>query len=238
MEIYFTMKESTLIYSIFLLLLTSCRIKASYFEPTGIIDRTIELSGKNVWISLNEKEKVDGYTKIDNWIYGGEIACNIEPLKNIDVKTFQVLPGTEYAKDKNNVYFPLETICIDYKDCGVCYFDQIIIEGANPKTFRYLGKEYATDDNLVFFRGVRLNGADGKTFKVIEGPEYFYFATDKNQVYKHNQVFSKADPSTFYYNKNDPRNKTSKSGEKLIIGDKNSEWEFIPPDQIRELVRQ
>jgi hypothetical protein len=229
------MKRLTHIFALFLLTLISCSGQSKYFEAKGIIDKTKELADKSIWTSLNDKERIDGYTRIGNSIFGGEIACNVKPLKNIDIKSFKVLAGTQYAKDTNHVYYPLEVPCIDYTDCGVCYYSKIIIESANPASFQYLGKDYATDSKLVFFRGELLSGADGATFKVIEGPQYFYFATDKHHVYKHDKIFNDADPVTFYYDKNDPRNKVSEYDNKFIIGDKSNEWEYIPPYQIKKV---
>ncbi|MBC8757247.1 DKNYY domain-containing protein [Kordia sp. YSTF-M3] len=155
---------------IFFLCITSC--KNEYYTPEGIIDKTEELiQKKQQWTSLNDKERVDGYTRIGDAIFGGEIACNVKPLKGIDVQTFKVFAGTSYAKDKNHVYYPLRQLCIDYTDCGVCYYSDIIITSANVENFRYLGKEYATDGKNVYFRGELLKNADGATFKVIDGPE-------------------------------------------------------------------
>src|SRR5690554_7685528 len=51
--------------------------------------------------------------------------------------------------------YPLEQPCIDYVDCGVCYYGKIIMESANPERFKYLEKEYATDGKNVYFRGDR-----------------------------------------------------------------------------------
>ena len=229
----FKMKILTHIFALFLLTLTSCSGQTNYFEPKGVIDKTKKLADKNVWTSLNDKERIDGYTKIGDSIFGGEIACNIKPLKDIDVKTFKVLAGTKYAKDKNYVYYPIEIICKDYKDCGVCYYSKIVLQNANSATFQYLGKDYATDGKLVFFRGKLLPDADGATFKIIEGPEYFYFATDKNSVYKHDKIFVDGDPATFNFVKNDPRNKLLEF--RYIIGDKNNKWEYIPPDKIMKI---
>jgi hypothetical protein len=184
---------------------------------------------------LNNKERIDGYTRIGDSIFGGEIACNVKPLKHIDVKTFKVLTGTKFAKDTNHVYYPIEEHCIDYTDCGVCYYTKIVVENANPSTFRYLGKEYATDNVNVYFRGKLLKGADGASFKVIDGPEFFFFATDKQYVYRHDQIFTEADPATFHLAKDDPRNDFSQYSSKYIIADKNKAWEYTPPTQIKEI---
>ena len=232
------MKHLIIIFT-FSFFFTSCLGQNHYFEPTGIIDKT-EIYAKDIpnWTSLKDKESVDGYTRIGDSIFGGEIACNIEPLKGIDIETFKVLAGTSYAKDKNNVYYPISIGCVDYEDCGVCYFSEIKLVNANPKRFEYLGKEYASDGKNVYFRGELLIEADGETFKVINGPEFFFFATDKNHVYKHNKTFEIADSKTFYYDKIDKRNIVQEYEHKFIIGDKNKEWEFIPPNTIKEIKKE
>jgi len=236
-SIPFKMKRQICLFALFSLFLAGCSGQKNYFEPKGIVDKTKELSGKNVWTPLNDKERIDGYTRIGDSIFGGEIACNIKPLKNVDTRTFKVLPGTNFAKDTNHVYYPVEIICVDYSDCGVCYYSNIMLDSANPLSFRYLGKDYATDGKLVFFRGRLLQGADGATFKVIDGPAYFYFATDKNHVYRHDNIFTEADPATFYYDKKDKRNIESEYGGRYIIGDRSNEWEYIPPGQIKKIER-
>jgi len=215
--------------------LAGCFGQAKYFQPSGIIDKTTELTSKNSWVSLENKVSIDGYMRIGDSIFGGEIACNIKPLENIDAKTFCVWPGSKYAKDKNHVYYPRQITCADGTDCGVCYYAETIVDSASPATFKYLGKDYATDGISVYFRGELLPGADGHTLKVIEGPKYFYFATDKYHVYKHDAIFPYADPATFSYKKTDPRNKVSDFENRYIIGDKDSLWEYTPPDQIKAL---
>jgi hypothetical protein len=224
---------------IFSLFFTNCSAQKKYFEPKVIIDKTEEykLNGES-WISLHDKERVDGYTRIGDSIFGGEIACNVKPLSGIDIKSFKVLPGTQYAKDTNHVYYPLEILCIDYSDCGVCYYGKVIVEKANPSKFRYLGKDYAIDGYNVFFRGELIPNADGQTFKLIEGPEFFYFAIDKNNVYRHNVTFQDADPQTFYYDKLDKRNINTEIEHKYIIGDKDNEWEFVPPNTIKKISKK
>jgi hypothetical protein len=84
----------------------------------------------------------------------------------------------------------------------------------------------------VFFRGHLLGGADGVTFRVINGPEYFYFGADRSNVYKHDQPIADIDPASFYYDSTDSRNKESVYTNKYIIDDKRSEWEYTPPNQI------
>jgi hypothetical protein len=233
------MIKQTYIVLILSLFFVNCNGQNKYFEPSGIVDKTEQYnSDSRQWKSLNDKERVDGYTRIGDSIFGGEIACNIEPLKELDLESFKVLAGTKYAKDKKHVYYPIEVSCVDYADCGVCYYAKIIVENANPSTFKYLGKEYATDGKNVYFRAELIKRADGKTFKIIDGPEFFYFATDKNNVYKHNSVFKNADPSTFYFDKDDKRTINKEYEHKYIIGDKDNEWMYIPPDSIKKVKKK
>ena len=221
------MKQLFIIF-IFFLCVTSC--KNEYYKPEGVIDRTEEfIQKKQGWTLLKNKERVDEYTRIGDSIFGGEIACNVKPLKNVDAKTFKVFAGTKYAKDKNHVYYPLVIACIDFTDCGVCYYSKVIIELATPEDFKYLGKGYAVSGKNVYFRGELIKNADGETFKIIDAPVFFYFATDKNAVYKHDELFKDADAKTFYIGKVD---------HKYILGDKNKQWEFIPPSTINEIKEQ
>jgi hypothetical protein len=229
----------TIVY-IFIIALSilGCSSQNRYFTPEGIIDKTEEYVEDNKgWILLEDKVSVDGYTRIGDSIFGGEIACNIRPLKKIDIKTFEVLPGTKYARDINHVYYPLAIPCIDYSDCGVCFYGKIIINEANPETFKYLGKEYAVDGHNAYFRGEKIQDADGQTFRIVNGPEFFYFAVDSNKVYIHNKVFKEADPKTFYFDSTDKRNIPGMA-QKIIIADKAHEWQYSPPTTIEEIEKR
>lgn len=182
----------------------------------------------DTWIELKNRQTVDDYSRRKNKIYCGGTSCNADPMNGVDIATFRVMPGSGYAKDKTNVYYPLEVMCVDYTDCGVCYCTRFVVSNADPKTFDYLGKDYAMDDNKVFFRGEEIKNADPKTFRVIKGGEFFFFGVDSNAVYRHNQIFKEADPATFYYDSlNSANNERT-----FIVGDKNGKWKFTPPDRI------
>ena len=233
------MKETFYILAILVVNITWCTGQNRYFTPEGITEKTEEYVKLNKsWTPLGDKESVDGYTRTGDSIFGGDIACNIEPLQNIDVETFEVLPGTKYARDKNHVFYPIVILCIDYTDCGVCYYDEIVIKNAKPKTFEYLGKDYAVDKQNAYFRGEKIPNANGLTFRVIEGPEYFYFAVDSNYVFRHMTIFKEADPATFYYDEKDERNLVQEFGYKIIIGDKDHEWQYSPPSSIEEIEKK
>ncbi len=213
----------------------SCKAQSKYFVAKDVIDKTEQLIKSNAkWTHLKNNEKIDGYSRVGDSIFGGEISCNISPLKNVDSKTFEIYPGSKYGRDKNYVYYPLVTSCVDYDDCGVCYYSKIIVENANSSTFDYLGNDYATDGKNVFFRGELISGADGSSFNVIVGSEFAYLAKDKNHVFRLGKIFENADASTFYIIK-DERSATKNSEDKITVGDKDSKWEIVPPDQITKI---
>ena len=218
------MKTASLIIIVILQISGCWLIPNNYYVPPEInnINEDYPKEGKK-WVKLNNQESTEWFTKIDTVVYCGEIFCNVEPMKNVDANSFEVIPNSNYAKDKNKVYYPIEIPCIDFSDCGVCYCGKYVIENANPKTFEYLGKDYARDGRLVFFRGQKLNKADGETFMVIEDLDLSSFAKDKNHVFIFDEIFEEPDAKTFYYDKDDERNKT-----KTIIGDKDYEWEYQP----------
>ncbi len=190
--------------------------------PNGLINKTEEYSINTIkWITLNQKEYIGDYLKIDNKVYCGSIRCYTTPL-NIDIATFQVLSLTPYSRDKKNVYCYNTLTCEDCDDCcGGCWCDMFIVEKAHPATFRYISNSYATDGRNVYYHGLLIQVADSKTFKVINTPKDFSFAVDKNHVYKGSEVFKDAEPSTFYYDKSNSKNDLI-----LIIGDRNNKWEY------------
>ncbi|MEM9821373.1 MAG: DKNYY domain-containing protein [Bacteroidota bacterium] len=201
-----------------------------YIPPkTTKISQNYPKDGK-VWIKLNHLERTEWFTRIDSLVYCGDISCNVAPMKNVDANSFAVIPNSNYAKDKYNIYYPIEVPCIDYLDCGVCFCHIYVLKGSHLPTFEYLGKFYAKDKNTVFYRGTRLDRADSETFQLIEEGDYFYFAKDKNHVYLHDEIVEELDAASFYY---DIQEKNHRS--KSIVGDKNGEWEFQAPDKLTKL---
>ncbi len=106
-------------------------------------------------------QKEDGEWKYITWNGGsGTQKRNIE---GVDNKTFKVLKKTDYAKDKNQVYY-----------------HGFVIKDADPKTFKFIsGTSYNKDKNQVFLDQYPLVGSDTKTFEVLEFP----YSKDANTVY-------------------------------------------------------
>ena len=126
---------------------------------------------KGIWVKLSEDIPEGGYLLHNNYVYGCYLDTlsdidKIPPLKGVDVSTFEVCKGTEYARDKNRVYYPVRTISIDGEDFGYTYFEEYILkkeylygllsDDANPKSFKYIGEGYAIDGNIMFRYGKRI----------------------------------------------------------------------------------
>ena len=136
------------------------------------------------WVDIYDAPLTCGYILHDNRIYG--ILIDMESafdekifwtkdinmallLDKADINTFKVNLIDDcyqpYAKDKNNVYCPID-IEINEWDEGsivpysVIYVDRIIIHGADPNTFKYLGDGYAVDKNHMDWRGERIKWSD------------------------------------------------------------------------------
>lgn len=184
------------------------------------------------WKVLTEGQRVNHFRMHKGQVYCGELGCGAEPI-SVDTETFRVWEDTDYAKDKNNVYYPIKLVCIDYEKCGVCYCDTFIILEANPATFTYLGHDYSTDGDRVYFRGENIKKADAATFKVFDGAEFMFFATDKNNVYMHNKVFEAADPRTFVYDSTHPLNDSLIH--QTVVRDRESVWIYNPPYSLKRI---
>lgn len=86
-------------------------------------------------------------------------------IAEADEKSFIVLERSQYAKDKNNVYFEGQKI-----------------EQANPNDLQFMGDEkslYFKDNKHVFFQNEIILNADPSTFGVIEFP----YSKDKTNIY-------------------------------------------------------
>ena len=81
------------------------------------------------WEKMKNGERNASYFILDNRVFlGADLENKVllgdkgaPPLKEADYSTFEVLTGTEYARDKNNVYFPIEIMCVDGIGWGYCY---------------------------------------------------------------------------------------------------------------------
>jgi len=116
------------------------------------------------FISCNsDYESKDG--KIYYVFYSfGQGGWNERIVENADTNSFETIDSNEnlYGKDKSNVYYNNE-----------------IIPGADPKTFKYIKEGYAIDKNKAYYYKDSIENSSSKQFKVIDG----YFSKDIKNVY-------------------------------------------------------
>lgn len=144
------------------------------------------------------------YSPMGNWFELGNTKMNA------DVASFEVL-GSEYAKDKNKVYFKDKDITaevdpttfrvvdhIGYDQSHVYVAQAFVhsrfsdkpkpkntmlrIEGANPDTFEVIDYDWSRDDKLYFYN-YQAVAVDHASFEILNT----ICSKDKNSVYLHNQ---------------------------------------------------
>jgi len=125
-----------------------------------------QIADKGEWNALEESERDGWYVMHKGHIYGIDIDADTinsifsiedyEYLSAVDVKSFVVSSVSDYAKDDKHVYYPLELCCEDGEEGGPCYFVEYIMQGADPKTFIYLGEDYGIDKHGMYLNGERI----------------------------------------------------------------------------------
>jgi len=179
------------------------------------------------WVRLSEDQRIDVYYMEDGKIHCGETGSReIE----VDLATFEVLAGTQYARDIHRVYYPTSIICFCGEELSVCVCVEYVVEKADPRTFRYLGKEYATDGRYVFFQGEMIPDADGKSVEIIEGPESLYAIKDQTHVFLYAKPLENADAGSFEFMGRVPPPTGSTMGTLFLLSDSDHFWKFPFPD--------
>ena len=135
--------------------------------------RSDNISDKGEWVSVPADSSVEGYNNIGEQIYWGYIVgtdFTEDESLNADIETFRVCIGTEYAMDKNHVFYPQDEVCFDgfkeneetgeYEGVGGTVAGKIILEGAKPSQFKYIGNGYAVSGNKMFHNGEMIEWND------------------------------------------------------------------------------
>lgn len=124
---------------IFIVLTSSCKEdKRRIFA-----DSRLPVRDNGEWIELKDGDKEGFYMNENDKIYmsfdNGETK---DLFTEVDISTFRVCRGSEYAKDKNYVYYPVYLICYEGTAGGGTKVVYYIIDGADPATFKYIGKQF------------------------------------------------------------------------------------------------
>lgn len=132
-------------------------------------------------------------------------------IQGADAETFEELEHSEYAIDKNYVYYQswklkdanpkTFTSILDYygKDDKYAYESWRQIDGADGKTFEVIeGGPYSKDHKDYYYDTIALKVSDLKTFKIIDKKKSFeYWAKDKSYCYYFGQKYPLADYKSF-----------------------------------------
>ena len=128
--------------------------------------RSDDISDKGEWVSVPVCESVGGYNNINGQIYWGYIVgLDFSEDENVgaDIQSFRVCIGSEYAKDKHHVYYPQDQVRFDgfkedeetgeYEAFGGTIAKKMILKGARPSQFKYIGNGYAVSGNKMYHNG-------------------------------------------------------------------------------------
>lgn len=123
-----------------------------------------QVEDRGEWVKLHKSHKINGYLRVDDKIYGGDFGISdikyATPLKDVDPESFEVCKNSDYARDKNHVYYPIWVKCYDGETWGICEYVEYIVKGASPKSFKYIGKEYGVDGYTMYYRGEKTKWND------------------------------------------------------------------------------
>lgn len=129
----------------------------------GCSYRSDDIKDNGVWVPVPIGESVMGYNNIGGKVYWEYIVgmdFTEDERLEADIETFRVCKGTEYAKDKRRVYYPQDEVCYDGIDCGGVIAEKIVLGGANPSRFRYIGDGYAVSGNQMYLNGKKIEWND------------------------------------------------------------------------------
>lgn len=129
------------------------------------------------------------FATYDGKVYALKVGDGHFELKGVDINTFKPFVfdreyGTLIGKDKKNVFASDEKVL-----------------GIDVNSAVYLGLSYIKDAQNVFYKTLKIDGADVATFKSLKHSAGlntigFKYATDKNKVYYKNLVVKYANPNT------------------------------------------
>lgn len=132
-----------------------------------------------------------------SWIYGADEADSLNGgLKEmkyvVDTSTFEILNDFYWA-DKYHVYefTPMS-------DGGTVFLNRTI----ESKSLLVLGNSrYCTDSRSVYYHGKVVEGADKRSFKVLENIDVMDLACDKNHLYRMGEPMTQDEINTFQLSK-------------------------------------
>lgn len=190
----YTVKKHYILTILFLISMTSCS-NNGFHKDKSILSDIDKKTIKNYhrfndiakWLPIDTCS-IDGYwvkrqkfPRQDTiyWNYGTTPGY----ISNADIETFVIGKDTYYAKDLNNVYFPIQVF--DNIEEDVVWSPNstsfaTIIDGADPKTFKCIGEGFAVDKKHMYFFGEEIPWDNkfldkGNREKYMKYREYSYW---------------------------------------------------------------
>jgi len=152
-----------------------------YFVTMGGLERVPNADSNSFEVIENSKLYKD-----KNHVYGFKLGMGAFPfpIENADPNSFQTL-GYLFGKDKNNVYFNINSLDVD------------------KNSFEVLDEYYSKDNSKVYFQERLIKNADPKSFQLItDNPDYgnfSRFSKDKNNVYYLFSKIENLDPNNYEF---------------------------------------
>ncbi len=126
------------------------------------------------------------FAKVDGrWQYRGSA------IPDADAASFVVL-SEHYAKDRAHVWYA-DTYRDGREYYTVAHPRVVVLQEADPATFRYLSRDIAKDANAVYDEGKRLQVRDVATFELMD----YGFARDRHAGYCHVHEIPGSDGASF-----------------------------------------
>jgi hypothetical protein len=116
------------------------------------------------WTPLKEGEHHACFTRCNDSIWGGYIDSlytykDLHYCSFVDKGSLLVSRSSDYAKDKNHVYYPLIVDYLgnddpnDFTTVAAVRVVKCVIEDADPASFKVIGNGYAVDSNRMYYKG-------------------------------------------------------------------------------------
>ena len=117
----------------------------------------------NLFSCNSEYEKRGDKVYYRFWSFG-QGGWNERIIQNADLKSFSKIKSEDnlYGRDKWNVYY-----------------ENVIIPGADPKTFKHIKRGYSVDKNRAYYYRDSIANSTPKEFEIIDG----YFSKDWKNVF-------------------------------------------------------
>jgi hypothetical protein len=151
------------ITAIMLLAVTSCRqreqkeeivtyLTADDVENPYNVDSVMEAGN---WYELPDSTAIGFYFRMGDSIYCAltSVPHQIFAMKGVDVATFKVNSVSDYAKDANHVYYPMDITYYDAYDWYADIAGRYVVEDADVASFKYIGADLAMDRKHLYHSG-------------------------------------------------------------------------------------